>query len=78
MVCLILCDFVWFIIVYYANICPCKVSNGLVWLCMFLCVQLFTIFVLVECTKGCIAIKIVLHLQHFMKRYKNIKCLAVG
>ena len=29
-------DLVWLSIVYYANIFPCKVSNGLVWLCLVL------------------------------------------
>ena len=42
-------DLVRFSIVYYANVFPCKVSNGLVWLCMVLyCLtQLCAIFVLV-------------------------------
>ena len=46
---LILCTLVWFSIVYYANVFPCKVSNGLVWLCLVLygLTQLCTIFVLV-------------------------------
>ena len=49
MVCMILCGIIWFSIVYYANIFPCKVSNGLVWLYMILygLTQLSTIFVLV-------------------------------
>ena len=49
MVCMILCGLVWFSIVYFANIFPCKVSNGLVWLCMVLygLTQLCAIFVLV-------------------------------
>ena len=32
MVCMLLCGLVWFSIVHYANVCPCNVSNGLVWL----------------------------------------------
>ena len=49
MVRMILCGLVWFSIVYYAYVFPCKVSNGLVWLCMVLydLTQLCTIFVLV-------------------------------
>ena len=49
MVCMILCGLVWLSIVYYANVFPCKVSNGLVWLCTDLnsLTQLCTIFVLV-------------------------------
>ena len=39
MVCMILCGLVWFTIFYHANLCPCKVSNGLT--------QLSPIFVLV-------------------------------
>jgi len=31
---MILCGLVWFIIAHYTNVCLCKVSNGLVWLCM--------------------------------------------
>ena len=48
-VCMILSGLVRFSIVYYANIFPCKVSNGLVWLYMILygLTQLSTIFVLV-------------------------------
>ena len=49
MVCMILCGLVWLSVVYYANVFPCKVSNGLVWLCMVL--QLCTIFVLFR--SGC-------------------------
>ena len=50
MVCMILCGLVWLSIVYYANVFPCKVSNGLVWLCTVLygLTQLCTIFVLVK------------------------------
>ena len=49
MVCMILCALVWFSIVYYANIFPCKVLNGLFWLYMVLygLTQLCIIFVLV-------------------------------
>ena len=48
-VCMILCGLVWLSKVYYANVFPCKVSNGLVCLCMVLygLTQLCTIFVLV-------------------------------
>ena len=47
-----LCDlvrFFWLCVFYYANVFPCKVSNGLVWLCLVLydLTQLCTIFVLV-------------------------------
>ena len=47
-VCMMLCGLVWFSKVY-ANVFSCKVSNGLVWLCMVLyhLTQLCTIFVLV-------------------------------
>ena len=47
---MILCGLIWFSIVYYANVFPCKVSNSLVWLCMVLygLTQLCTIFVLVS------------------------------
>ena len=50
MVCLILCGLVWLSEVYYANVFPCKVSNGFVWLFMVLygLTQLCTIFVLVK------------------------------
>ena len=46
---MILCGLVWLSIVYSSNVFPCKVSNGLVWLCMVLygLTQLCTIFVLV-------------------------------
>ena len=49
MLCMILCGFIWFSIVYYANVFPCKVSNCLVWLCLVLygLTQLCTFFVLV-------------------------------
>ena len=49
MVCMLLCGLFWLSIVQYANVFPCKVSNGLVWLCMVLydLTQLCTIFVLV-------------------------------
>ena len=48
-VCMILCGLIWFSIVYYDNVFPGKVSNGLVWVCMVLygLTQLCTIFVLV-------------------------------
>ena len=29
MLCMILCGFIWFSIVYYANVFPCEVLNGL-------------------------------------------------
>ena len=47
--CMILCGLVRFSIVYNANVFPCKVSSGLVWLCTVLygLTQLCTIFVLV-------------------------------
>ena len=49
MVCMILGGLVWFSIVY-ANVFPCVVSNGLVWLCIVLygLMQLCTIFVFVR------------------------------
>ena len=48
MACMIFCGLVWFSMVY-ANVFPCKVSNGPFWLCMVLygLPQLCTIFVLV-------------------------------
>ena len=47
---MILWGLVWFSIVCYANVYPCKVSNGLVWLFIVLygLTQLCTIFVLVR------------------------------
>ena len=49
MVCMILCGLVRFSVVYYSNVFPCKVSNGLIRLYMVLygLTQLCTIFVLV-------------------------------
>ena len=54
MVCTILCGLVRFSIVYYDNVFPCKVSNGLVWLYIILfgLMQLCTIFVLVYFVYG--------------------------
>ena len=50
MVCMILGSLVWVSIVYYTNVFPCKVSNGLVSLCVVLygLTQRCTIFVLVS------------------------------
>ena len=62
MTCMILFGLVWFSIVY-TNIFPCKVSNGLVWLCMVLygLMQLCTIFWLVKLKND------ILHAQYFFK-----------
>ena len=37
-----MCGLVWFSTVYYANVFHCKISNGLVWLCMVLYVAIRT------------------------------------